>query len=77
MGTRSTSWRSPDGIDGAAIRFFRKLLKIRGGIPRRLITDKLPSCGAACRTVMPSVVHRTDQYANNRAEVSHERTRTT
>ena len=24
---------------------------------------------------MPSVVHRTDQYANNRAEVSHQPTR--
>ena len=41
----------------AAIRFFRKLLKTQGGGPRRLITDKLPSYGAACRTVMPSVVH--------------------
>ena len=59
----------------AAIQFFRKLLKTQGGTPRRLITDKLPSYGAACRTVMPSVVHRTDQYANNRAEVSHECTR--
>ena len=27
---------------------------------------------AAGRTVMPSVVHVTDQYANNRAEVSHQ-----
>ena len=58
-----------------AIRFFRKLLKTQGGTPRRLITDKRPSAGAACRTVMPSVVPRTDQDANNRAEVSHERTR--
>ena len=55
-----------------AIRFFRKLLKRQDLTPRRLITDKLPSYGAACRTVMPSVVHRTDPYANNRAEVSHE-----
>ena len=39
----------------AAIRFFRKLLKGQGRTPRRLITDKLPSYGAACRTVMPSV----------------------
>ena len=31
--------------------------------------------GAACRSVMPSVVHCTDQYANNRAEVSHQPTR--
>ena len=60
---------------GAAICFFRKLLKGQGRTPRRLITDKLPSYGAACRTVMPSVVHRTDAYANNRAEVSHEPTR--
>ena len=27
---------------------------------------------AACRSVMPSVVHCTDQYANSRAEVSHQ-----
>ena len=59
----------------AAVRFFRKLLKTQGRIPRRLITDHLRSYAAACRTVMPSVVHVTDQYANNRAEVSHQPTR--
>ena len=59
----------------AAIRFFRTLLKGQGCVPRRLITDKLRSYPAACRTVMPSVVHRTDRYANNRAEVSHQPTR--
>ena len=59
----------------AAVRFFRKLLKRQGCVPRRLITDKLRSYPAACRTVMPSVVHCTDQYANNRAEVSHQPTR--
>ena len=59
----------------AAIRFFRKLLKGQGCVPRRLITDKLRSYPAACRTVMPSVVHCTEQYANNRAEVSHQLTR--
>ena len=59
----------------AAVRFFRKLLKRQGCVPRRLITDKLRSYPAACRTVMPSVVHCTDQYANNRAEVSHQSTR--
>ena len=31
--------------------------------------------GAALRTVMPSVVHSTMQYENNRAEVSHQPTR--
>ncbi len=59
----------------AAMRFFRKLLKRQGCVPRRLITDKLRSYPAACRTVMPSVVHCTAQYANNRAEVSHQPTR--
>ena len=46
-----------------------------GHVPRRLITDKLRSYSAACRAVMPSVLHCTDQYANNRAEVSHQPTR--
>jgi putative transposase len=59
----------------AAVRFFRKLLRSQGSVPRRLVTDKLRSYSAACRTVMPSVVHCTDQYANNRAEVSHQATR--
>ena len=54
----------------AAVRFFRKLLKTQRQVPRRQITDKLRSYSAACRTVMPSVLHCTDQYANNRAEVS-------
>ena len=56
----------------AAVRFFRKLLKREARVPRRLITDQLRSYAAAQRKVMPSVVHCTDQYANNRAEVSHQ-----
>ena len=40
-----------------------------------LVTDKLRSYGAAHREVMPSAIHCTEQYANNRAEVSHEPTR--
>ena len=55
----------------AATRFFRKPLKAQGRVPRRVITDKLLSYTAAHRTVMPSVVHSTRQYENNRAEVSH------
>ena len=58
----------------AAERFFRKLLKGQGREPRRLVTDKLRSYAAAQRTVMPSAIHDTSQYANNRAEVSHEPT---
>ena len=59
----------------AAARFFRKFLTGQGREPRRLVTDKLRSYSAAHQTVMPAVVHITDQYANNRAEVSHQPTR--
>ncbi len=59
----------------AAARFFRKLLKRQGPGPLRLITDKLRSYAAAHRTVMPSVLHSTRQYENNRAEASHQPTR--
>ena len=59
----------------AATRFLRKLVRNQGRVPRRLSTDKLLSYGAAHRTVMPSVVHSTTQYENNRAEVSHQLTR--
>ena len=58
----------------AAARFFRKVLQGQGRSPRRLVTDKLRSDSAAHRTVMPSVVHSTRQYANNRAEGSHQPT---
>ena len=59
----------------AAEHFFRKLLKGQGAEPVLLVTDKLRSYGAAHRTVMPSVIHDTSRYANNRAEVSHQPTR--
>ena len=59
----------------AARRFFRKLLKGQGMEPRRIVTDKLRSYAAAHRSVMPSVVHDTRRYANNRAEGSHQPTR--
>ena len=59
----------------AAKRFFRQLLKGQGSVPGRLVTDKLRSYPAAQREVMPSVIHSTQQYENNRAEVSHQPTR--
>jgi putative transposase len=59
----------------AAEKFFRKLLKDQGCEPRRLVTDKLRSYAAAHRVVLPSVIHDTSQYANNRAELSHQPTR--
>ena len=59
----------------AAKRFFRKLLKGHRYLPNRLVTDKLRSYAAAHRESMPSVEHDTTQYANNRAEGSHQPTR--
>ncbi len=59
----------------AAKRFFRKLLKGQGVTPWRLVTDKLRSYSVAHREVLPSAAHDTEQYANNRAEVSHQPTR--
>ncbi|MFI6063444.1 IS6 family transposase [Streptomyces sp. NPDC051286] len=59
----------------AARRFFRKLLKKTGTVPRVLVTDKLRSYGAAHREVMPSVEHRFHKGLNNRAENSHQPTR--
>ncbi len=59
----------------AARRFFRQLLKGQRQEPSRLVTDKLGSYRVAHRDVMPLVTHDTTQYANNRAEVSHQPTR--
>ena len=59
----------------AAKRFFRKLLKGQGAAPRLMITDKLRSYSAAHREMMPSVMHSTEQYDNNRAELSRQPTR--
>ena len=56
-------------------RFFRRLLKSQRQEPVRLVTDKLGSYRVAHRAVMPLVPHDTTQYANNRAEVSHQPTR--
>jgi putative transposase len=50
-------------------------VKAQGSESWRLVTDKLRIYGAAPRTIMPSVIHHTEGYANNRAEVSHEPTR--
>jgi putative transposase len=55
----------------AAKRLLRRLLKKQGCPPRRLITDKLGSYGAARRQIMPSVEHRSHKGLNNRAENSH------
>ncbi|MET7354601.1 IS6 family transposase [Streptomyces mirabilis] len=59
----------------AARRFFRRLMKKTGTVPRVGVTDKLRSYGAAHREVMPSVEHRSHKGLNNRAENSHQPTR--
>ena len=62
--------------DGAAAkRFFRRLIRSYGGEPRKIVTDKLRSYGVAHRELIPESIYDTSQYANNRAEQSHEATR--
>ncbi len=56
----------------AAKHFFAKALKGQGDAPKRLTTDKLSSYPPAIREVMAETVHDTSQYANNRAELSHQ-----
>lgn len=62
--------------DGAAAkRFFKRILKVNCGEPRRIVTDKLRSYGVAHRELIPETIHDTSQYSNNRAELSHQITR--
>ena len=55
----------------AAKQLLTRLLKKQGVAPKRMITDKLGSYGAARRQVMPGVEHRSHKGLNNRAENSH------
>lgn len=55
----------------AARRLLMRLLKKQGIVPRRMITDKLRSYGAARRQIIPGVEHRSHKGLNNRAENSH------
>ncbi len=59
----------------AAERFFKRLIRTHHGEPRKIVTDKLRSYGVAHRELMPEANHDTSQYANNRAELSHQPTR--
>jgi putative transposase len=59
----------------AAMKFFKKLLKGQQATPLKIITDKLRSYSAAKRDIMPSVSHSTEQYENNRCELSQQPTR--
>ena len=63
-------------LDGAAAkRFFKRLLKKHRDEPKKIVTDKLRSYGVAHRELIPVTIHDTSQYANNRAELSHQPTR--
>jgi putative transposase len=55
----------------AAKRLLTRLLKKQGLPPKRMVTDKLRSYGAAKRQLMPAVEHRSHKGVNNRAENSH------
>jgi putative transposase len=55
----------------AARRLLTRPLKKQGFAPKRMVTDKLRSYGAARRQVMPCLEHRCHKGLNNRAENSH------
>ena len=59
----------------AAKRFFKRLIKKNHGEPRKIVTDKLRSYNVAHRELIPEAIHDKSQYANNRAELSHQPTR--
>ena len=59
----------------AAKRFFKRFLKKSRNKLRNIVTDKLGSYGVAHRELVPDAIHNTSQYANNRAELSHQPTR--
>ncbi len=55
----------------AALKLIRKLLKTQGYVPDAIVTDKLPSYGAALRELRLSRLHDFGGRKNNRAENSH------
>ena len=55
----------------AALRLMRKLLKKQGFVPDTIVTDKLPSYGAALKDLGLSKRHEFGGRKNNRAENSH------
>ncbi|GBQ32439.1 transposase [Gluconacetobacter sacchari DSM 12717] len=55
----------------AARRLLTRLLRQQGARPKRMVTDKLGSCGAARRKLKSSIRHLSHKGLNNRAENSH------
>jgi putative transposase len=62
----------PKRSKAAALKLMRKLLKKQGFPPSVLVTDKLPSYGAARRELKLSAHHEQGLRKNNRAENSHQ-----
>ena len=55
--------------DGAAAkRFFKRLLRLHGSKPRKIVTDKLRSFGVAHRELVRETMHSSQRYENNRAD---------
>lgn len=59
----------------AAKRFFRKVIKGQGFLPRVMVTDKLKSYNSAKKTILKSTEHRKHKRLNNLIENSHQPTR--
>lgn len=59
----------------AATRFFKKLRRKAGNVPRLVMTDKLASYVKPCAQLLPTSEHVNDKGQNNRAENSHQPTR--
>jgi putative transposase len=55
--------------------FFKRLLRSNKCEPREIVTDTLRSYSVAHRELIPDVDHNSRQYANNKAELSHQVTR--
>ena len=56
----------------AAVKLMRKLMRKQGFAPRRVVTDKLRSYGAAFQHLSLSCHHEQGLRQNNRAENSHQ-----
>lgn len=67
----STRLSRPAAIPSQPKRLLVRVLKKQGLSPKRIVSDKLRSYGAARRDVMPGVEHRSHKGLNNRAENSH------
>ena len=65
------SWSNPEETRGRLLKLMRKLLKAQSFAPTAVVTDKLPSYGAALSALGMKSKHITGGQSNNRAENSH------